>query len=116
MTVEALGQIWTLKLSTNALCEIEDELGKGIDQIGVLLQDPAQGRVKLFRLIVWAALSDHHENVSQKTAGMIIDEIGMSEVLGLIQRLLTLAMPEPKKGAAGSPRNASLPKAGGARS
>lgn len=117
MTVEALGKSWTLKLSTNAMCEIEDRLEKGIDQIGVILQDQSQGRMKLFRLIVWAALTDHHPDVTERDAGEIIDEVGMENIMSLIQKLMTLAMPDAKKGPVnGSPRRAGLTKTSGARS
>lgn len=119
MTIAALEQTWVLKLSTNALCEIEEQLGKGIDQLGVILQDPTQGRMKLFRLIVWAALTDHQPGVELATAGDIIDEIGIDKVMGVVQQLMTLALPDAKKTSGkvnGSPQKAGLPKTGGARS
>lgn len=116
MTVEALGKTWTLKLSTNALCELEEQLGQGIESLGAMLQDPNQGRMKLFRLVVWAALTDNHPDIKLTDAGTLIDALGMEETMSVLQRLMTLTMPEQKKGVNGSPRKATPAKTGGLRS
>lgn len=80
---------YTLRLTTNAVCELEDftaaqtKLGLGNgrtwDQV---LQGIDRGSLKDLRLFFWVALREHHPEIatddpaSLKTIGTLIDEAG----------------------------------------
>ncbi len=55
---------WTFSFSINALCELEDCLGKPVPQIVDALGDPASLRMTDVRALVWAALLDNHDGLS----------------------------------------------------
>lgn len=103
---DALGQSWTLKLGTNAMCEIEDAIGKTISEIGEVMGDQKRVTIKLMRTVFWGALRDHHEDITVKQAGGIIDAIGMQQAGRLIGEAFQAAMPVQKEGAARPPQAA----------
>jgi hypothetical protein len=104
---DALGQGWTLKLGTNAMCEIEDATGKTFSEVGEIMGDPARVTIRMMRTVFWGALRDHHEDVTLKQAGTIIDAIGMQEAGRLIGEAFQAAMPDQKEGASGPPKAAA---------
>lgn len=101
---DALEQSWTLKLGTNAMCEIEDATGKTICEVGEVMGDQKRVTIKLMRTVFWGALRDHHEDITVKQAGGIIDAIGMQEAGRLIGEAFQAAMPVQKEGAARPPQ------------
>ncbi|WP_315920440.1 hypothetical protein [Mesorhizobium sp. SP-1A] len=104
---DALGQSWTLKLGTNAMCEIEDATGKTFSEVGELMGDQKRVTIKLMRTVFWGALREQHEDVTIKQAGAVIDDIGMQEAGRLIGEAFQAAMPEQKEGAARPPKAAA---------
>lgn len=101
---QALGKNWTLKLGTNAMCEIEDATGKSITEIGQLLSDPKTATMKLVRAVMWGGLQEHHDGVTVKEVGSIIDGIGMAEAGRLIGEAFTAASPDAKEGESRPPK------------
>ena len=95
---QALGKTWIMKLGVNAMCEIEDATGKSISEIGVLLGDPKTATIKLVRAVMWGGLQEHHDGVTMKEVGGIIDGIGMSEAGKLIGDAFITASPDAKVG------------------
>ncbi|HEU4986863.1 MAG TPA: GTA-gp10 family protein [Rhizobiaceae bacterium] len=106
VSFDAAGKTWTMRLSTNALCELEDALGSGVDAIGTSMADPRSAKVKTLRLIMWASLTDHHEGVTVRQAGELIDEIGLDTAMGLVQKAFAAMQPEAK-GRANPPKAAA---------
>ncbi|MEP9374996.1 hypothetical protein [Mesorhizobium sp. KR1-2] len=101
---QSLGKTWTLKLGVNAMCEIEDATAKSIAEIGALLGDPKTATIKLLRTVMWGALRDHHDDITVKEVGAIIDGIGMNEAGRLIGDAFAAATPEAKEGAGHPPK------------
>ena len=93
---------WTFSFSINALCELEDCLGKPVPQIVDALGDPANVRMTDVRALVWAAMLDHHDGVSLKEAGKVASDIGVVTCLEKVGKALEIAFPTVK----GNPRRA----------
>lgn len=89
VTVEADGRTWTLKLGANALIELEQQLGGGLAE---KLQDEATSKVLIVRSVIWAAARKHHPDITEERAGELIDDIGLTEAMDLVQKLFAFAM------------------------
>ncbi len=93
VTFEALGQAWKLRLGVNALADLEAATGMSINEVFAQV-DGAKLKVGTLRLIVQAALSQSHPGVTIKQAGDIMDDVGLTEVAGLIGEAAKAAFPE----------------------
>lgn len=98
---------YTLRLTTNACAELEDLTnGKTIDAVVLGAQ---HGSVKSIRLLLWAALREHHPDIatddpdSVKAIGVLVDQAGGFE--GLLQQVNEFIQlnvnPEPERQSAG---------------
>lgn len=96
VSFEALGQTWTMKLGTNAMCELEDLTGKGIIEIGEMFEDERTFTLNMLRQMFFCSLLDHHENVSLRKAGSLVDELGMGEAIEKLRGAFLAALPEQK--------------------
>ena len=83
---------YTLSLSVNAMCEIEDRTQKGILDIVSEFQKKSI-RFTTLRLLFWAALQDHHPEIDIRQAGDIISIAGNSQAFEAIGRAFQLAFP-----------------------
>lgn len=79
---------YTIKFSTNAICEVEDRLDKGLNTIIANME-----RVTTVRALLWAGLRAHHPDMTLAGAGEIIDRVGMAPVTEAIGKALTAAFP-----------------------
>lgn len=72
------GREYTLRLSINAICELETELEKrGIDPNYVaFFRKARKGSLASARLLLWACLRDHHPSLSVADAGELIEALG----------------------------------------
>lgn len=108
VSFSALGKDWKVKLGTNAMCEIEDETGKSIIEIGQLLGDQKTATLKLVRVVLWGGLQEYHEGTDLKQVGALIDEIGMAKAGQLIGNAFTAATSgENAKGGETRPKQAA---------
>lgn len=96
-------ETYTLRLSTNALAEVEDLLDQ---DFGEILQRMEAGRVGAQRAMLFAALREKHPTVTLLDAGQMLDtdRRAVNEALG---NALTLAFAENKGGAKENPPTAS---------
>lgn len=97
------GKTYTLRLSTNALCELENVLGCGINEIGSKLANPETLRLSTVRAVIWAALRDHHREVTLADAGVMVDALKLSGAVELIGKTLSAAFPDAEEGATENP-------------
>ena len=69
------GQSYTLRLTVQACCELEDRTGVAFD---TYLDRVNRGRVKELRGVLWAALQDRHEGAfdQPEDVGPVIDALG----------------------------------------
>lgn len=104
VSFEASGKTWTMKIGTNAMCEIEAASGKGIPEIGALLGNEKTASITLMRAVFWGALQDHHDGTSIKECSALMDQLGADRVGQLIGEAFTAANPKKKEGAARPPK------------
>lgn len=97
VSFEALGQSWTIKLGTNAMCEIEDRTGMSINKIGDKLNGDGF-TMKLMRTVFVCGMLDHHEGITDRDVGNILDDIGFEQASDVMQRAFVIATPEQKGG------------------
>lgn len=84
---------YTLKFSTNAICELEERLDKGLNTIVANME-----RLTTVRALLWAGLRAKHPDVTIAQAGEMIDRVGMAEATETIGKALTAAFPAPTEG------------------
>ena len=63
VTLDTSERTYKLSFSVNALCELEDALGKSVmevvDELNATSDGPARISMKTLRVLIWAALIDH---------------------------------------------------------
>ena len=84
---------WTFSFSINALCELEDLLDKPMPQIFASLRDEENMRMSDVRALVWAALLDHHDEITLREAGDVATKVGTPVCLEKIGKAVELAFP-----------------------
>lgn len=109
VTFEADGRAWTLRFDVNALCDLEDHTGIGVNNIGSEL---AAGNIKLgfVRACYWAGLRRSKPNITTAEAGELIGELGIERAGELLTAAMNAAFPTPAKdnGGAENPPNPPL--------
>ena len=103
VTFEAGGKNQTLRLDTNAICDLEDQLDLSIVDIGRLLD---AGRISIVRAAFRAGLVNGDGGMTLAEAGDIIDEIGYEQAATHLSKALERAFPTPQAGDDASPRKA----------
>lgn len=92
VTLVAGTQRYTLQLTTNACCELEDLRGKPWLSI---LTSGQRGALSAVRDILWASLRTHHpeftrDDIGMQSVGALMDRIGTKRAHETVTRLLTL--------------------------
>jgi hypothetical protein len=95
---EAGGKHYTIRLSTNAICGLESELGVGFGEITRRLDG---FNFLTLRSVMRAALGP---NTSVAEAAAVIDELGYAEAVNQIMESYRLAYPLPNGEDTASPR------------
>lgn len=105
VSLKAGDTIYTLCLSANAMCSLEEHAGRDIGEIASSLNDKGVSML-LVRSLVWAALQDHHPDVDIKGAGHIITEAGMPACMEAIGVAFQRAFPDAEANADANPPKA----------
>lgn len=107
--IKAPSGTFTLRLSINAIAEIENLLDQGINQIATSLADPARLRLSTLRAIVWGGLREKHPDLDLFKVGELIAEVGVEAITVAVQEAFSLAFPSadgdarpPKAGQGGT--------------
>lgn len=82
------GKARTVRLSTNAICVLESELGLGVDSISARM---VQGYLSVLRSVLRVALND---GTTDEEAGDMIDELGPRKTVEILIRTFKLAFPD----------------------
>ncbi len=107
VALQAGDTAYSLSFSINAICELEDAMGKPVAQIAEDLRDEANVRMSTIRKVVWAALLDHHD-LDLKEAGTVATDAGLPACMEAVGKAFALTFPEakgktnPRKAARGS--------------
>lgn len=109
LAFEAGGKTYTLRFSTNAICELEDKLDRSFlsisGDLAKAVTEPDKVRFGTVRAIMWAGLRDHHPNLTVEEAGEIMTQVGgMLPAVGLVTDAFVLAFPSPEAKDSNPPR------------
>jgi hypothetical protein len=105
VSFEADGKEYTLRFSTNALCELEEKLDTNFIEVAKRLSDQANVRLSLVRAVVWAGLRDRHSEITLEQAGDLISNVGMLKIMQLVAKSFERSFSDGKRGGEGaSPR------------
>lgn len=97
VSFESGEKTYTMRFSANALCELEDALEMGVNAIATHLANPESMRWKMVRVVFWAGLRDHHQEITLHQAGEIITDISPTAAMGLISKAFELAFQDNSK-------------------
>lgn len=100
------GKTYTLRMSLNAVAEIEELLDKGINDIAAMVRDPADFRIGTWRVLLWGSLREFHK-VTLEEAGEIMGAAGIDLVVDVVGEAMKLAFPDAKEGGEKNPPKAS---------
>jgi len=120
VAMEIQGQVYTLVLSTNAMCEIEELLSTPSKPVTFpeVLERVNQNSVRHIRALIWGALRAHHPTLSLVDVGNLIQEAGGLLAFSVqLQALADSTKPDLEDAAEGKsgaerPRKARARKAG----
>ncbi len=90
------GKKINLILSTNSICELEDEAGLPVDQFLEKFMPPQKPRMKDLRLMFWALMLDERPDATISDAGKLIDELRGDHDAIMTQAILA-AFPDAAK-------------------
>jgi hypothetical protein len=93
ITFEAQGKTWTLVYTVNAICDLEEQTGQSIAELGAMLSGakPMTGMRALF----WGGLRKHHPEVTLEGAGDLVQDIGSKEAVRLFSEALNTEADDP---------------------
>ncbi|WP_421930131.1 hypothetical protein [Nitratireductor rhodophyticola] len=110
VTLKAGEKSYTLSFSINAMCELEDSFGKPvmevIEDFQMMGANGAAPSIKTVRTLIWAALIDHHPEMSVEDAGRITLDVDVNTVMEKVGLALQRAFPsqEGEQGKANPPK------------
>ena len=89
---------FTLRLSTNAMCELEAAFNASIQTVFARLDAGEAGvRLTALRTVMRDMLADRHPDKTDERTGEIMDALGFDEAARLIGEAAQLAFPEAKE-------------------
>lgn len=97
-TLEINGTAYTLSYSIDALCRMEDEACKGGQTVTTqdISERAGRGDVRAVRLMFFAALLDHHPDLTLKRAGeLILEAGGIAVIAAALRAVLGSTEPDP---------------------
>ena len=93
--LEAAGKSYVLRFSVDAICSLEERLGKGFPVIANEMQDPLTVTLSMVRHLLHAALHEAQPEMTLIQAGELITQAGgMVKVLGKVSEAIAAAFPE----------------------
>jgi hypothetical protein len=84
---------YVLQFTFDALEAIETETGESIEAVFTRIQDPAKRRLRDVRILVFAALREHHPEITMRLAGELILAAKTDAVYAGLSRAAELAFP-----------------------
>ena len=105
---EVDGTAYRVRYSWNAAAEYEEAAGKPLSDA---LFDIARERLsaRSLRAMLWAGLQEHHQDVTLKDAGRLIDKMGRKEAQRVMGVALRYFFPELEKDASPDPTTPAAP-------
>jgi hypothetical protein len=110
LSFEVDGKSYKLSFSANALCELEDALGKSLDEIISAMQS---GKVRLaeLRVMFWQALRDEDPERDLDFAKALLRKMPPPELGRLVGEAFVRALPDEESAPASPPKPGSQKRA-----
>ena len=83
-----------LRFTTDALCALEDEMNMGVAEIGRQLASGDGLRISSARQFVRVAMLDHQPDATLKSAGELMDSVGIVNALNAAASAFQKAFPQ----------------------
>lgn len=98
VTLEVGGKVYTLRLTINAICELEDALSTPNKPVTFkeITEAAEKGSLRHVRAVFWAALLERHPEMTLKDAGALISEVGLTGLSGHLSELGASLSPDPR--------------------
>lgn len=95
---------YTFRYPWNSLVKLYAVTGKTSAELIATLSNSDDVSPELIRTFVWAGLIHAHPEMTEEMAGDVIDEGGMSEVIGAAAKSFAGAFPQQKAGSSNPQR------------
>lgn len=89
---------YKLSFSANALVELEEAVGKTVQEISAEFGSPEKFRMKNLRFAFWAGLLDHHPETDLDKAKRILSGLTAMQAVSLVTRAFAAAFPDDEGG------------------
>jgi len=89
-------QTYTMRMSINAIVNLENHFDLGINEIAELLSAPKGMRIGNLRTIVFHTLKEHHPDLTEEGTGDVIGKAGFDATAAAIQQAMVRAFPSAK--------------------
>ena len=83
-------QTYVLKLTSNAMCEMEAASGRSVVQLMTTLQGGAGGNLTDTRWWLWGMLRAHHPQLTILDVGDLMDQLGIAAVNAKLHQVFGL--------------------------
>lgn len=90
-SVEIGGKVYTLRLTTNELCQVEELLDR---DVAVLMSQLA--RFSTVRALFWAATRERHPELTLKDVGELMHEHRVGAFMKAVSDAMAAAFPKPE--------------------
>lgn len=87
-------ETYTMRLGFDCLERLEELTDRPIETIFAEFSDTSKPRLKLIRMVMWAALSEHHPELKLADVGHIITNAGLANVLEAFGRATKANFPQ----------------------
>ena len=104
VALEAGDKVYSLRFTTNSICELEDHFGQPISQVVEAMQDGKGVGMKMIRGLVWGALIDQHPDMDLKEAGAVLDAAGQDAVMEKVGLAMQRFFPDREEGKENPPK------------
>lgn len=107
VSLDAGGRVYTLRLSVNALCDLEGVVQRPATAAIADLVDAGKGAnvdFRLARAVIWAAMLGNSPGATLEDAGELIEAAGLGPVMESIGKMITAAFPAPAKATTENPQ------------
>ena len=91
VTFDAVDRSWRLQCGINALVLIETKIPDPLEVAALM-----QGKESTFETVrtgFWAALSDHHPELTEADAGRLVTHLGLAQAGAKLAQAMILAFP-----------------------
>jgi len=91
VTLKAGGDTYTIRMSMNAICDIEEESGRSFSEVTDEMSAKTKVSVRLTRLLLWGGLQEHHEGMTIKGAGVVLEAAGLPDTISAVGKAIGAA-------------------------